>query len=353
MLLALVAGCGRAQEKAASKRDSTGIPAARDAGGQEIPDVEVPASLDRQGEAAVFAYRFAPGDMFGYSIRNVERVRVTRDTLTDNNLQEVTYRYAFKVLAVNADGGATVEVTCLGVTFSGSYKSAAGEKTMSYDSEAKNPPQKDRTFALYGAPVRTPYELTIDRTGLITAVGRLDAVMRRYMGEDFKTSKAAARAAIEKEYGNNALKNIVQMAFQTFSADPVDVDGSWVKDSPTKLGYLAVEHRATYTLKGFSGAGDARQAHFALALTSRYMGPRKLDTGQGIGTIEEYSVRGTGRTEFDMTRGRSTRRKTVQSVFTKVWMEVPPDLKQLQPDMRDYWWITDGAVETEVEPISM
>jgi hypothetical protein len=351
-LLVFFAGCGKAQEQKKAP-DTQAVPSARSAGGQTAPAVELPASLDTQGDATTFIYRFTAGEIFGYSIRNVERVKMTRDTAVETNVQEVTYRYAFKVVAVAADGSATLQATCLGVTFSGEYQTPSGKKSMSYDSDKANSPQTERTYAKYGAPVKTPFEITVDSGGLITSVGKLDGVIRRLMGDDYKTAKAQARGMIEKDYGENGLKNIVQLAFQTFDGKPVGVDESWVRTWSGKFGYLAAEHTGTYTLKGYSGEQGARQAHFAIALTSRYMGSRKLDTGQGIATMEEFTVRGSGHTAFDMARGRSASRKLVQTVFTKLWVEVPAELKQLQPELHDFWWITDGSVDNEIEPIAM
>jgi hypothetical protein len=345
-LLVLIAlpGCGRSGDKAAG--DSTKVKSADSA------TVDIPRNLQKEAAPATFAYRFKKGDEFRYSIKNVERVKMSRDTLVENNLQEITYKYSFRVLDTTPDGDARIEATCLAVFFKGDYRSSEAKKSMEYNSEEKNSKEKEKVFSRYNAPVNTPFEITVNKSGLITSIDRIDNVIARLMGDDFKTSKAQAKKMVEKDYGENGLKNIIQLVFQKFEPEPIGIDSSWISTWNGKIGFLSVQHTAVYTLKGYEPGPQGKLAHIAIRLTSKYMGDKKLDTGEGIATMEKFDIKGSGVTVFNADRGTPVRRKMAQTVFAKFFVQPPEELKKVAPEQaKDFWWTQEASVENDIEPL--
>jgi hypothetical protein len=351
MLLAVatgfIIGCSPAEKKDAAK-DSTAVKA-RDSAGADLPK-----DLKRTGEAMRFAYAFKAGDRFGYSILVKESVKIRRDTTDETNHQNIEYHYAFRVLETMPDGATRLEATCRRVRFTGEYVLAGSKRSMTFDSDAKNEPEKLTMFARWNAPVNIPFEITVSKLGVIESVSNTEGILKRLMGNDYNTSKQKSRDMIRRDYDENGLKNIVQLAFQRCEDRPIPIDSSWTQSWAGALGFLKLRHTAYYTYKGFQTTPEGELAHIAIRMQSRYTGSEKLDTGQGIATINSFDVKGKGGTVFDRTRGRCASRRFSQSVFVKFFVEVPQELKEAaQGQIRDFWLTEDATVENVIEPLNL
>ena len=314
--------------------------------------VALPQDLKRSDERQTFAYEFKTGDVFGYSILVKEHVKVTRDTVKEENKQDILYRYKFRVLEQREGGDMTIEATCIGVKFTGLYLTNGSKREMSYDSDEKNEPQKQQVFARWSAPVNLPYEISLSRQGLITGINSTDELLKRLMGTDFNSSKQKSRELVRKDYNENGLKNILQLAFQRFEDRPIAIDSFWTQSWSGPLGFLKLQHTAYYTYKGFQPSADGNLAHITIRMQSKYVGADKLDTGQGIATISSFDVKGKGMTVFNTGKNRCASRKFDQNVFVKFFVEVPQELKDAaQGQIRDFWLTEDASVEHLIEPL--
>jgi hypothetical protein len=348
MIMALIFGCSRPQQ-AGKGKDSTATAASRDS-----LSVELPRDLQRSDDKVSFVYQLKQGDMFGYSILVKEAVKVRRDTMDESNHQDIRYRYKFRVLEVGQDGAVRMEATCLRVTFTGEYLSAGSKRSMNFDSDEKNEPQKLQMFSRWNAPVNTPYEFTLSKFGVIESVDVTESILKRLMGNDYNTSKQKSRDMIRKDYDENGLKNILQLAFQRFDDRPIAVDSFWTQSWSGQLGFLKLQHTAYYTYKGFQPSRDGNIAHIAIRMQSRYVGSEKLDTGQGIATIGGFDVKGKGVTVFHHGEGRCASRRFNQSVFVKFFVEIPKELKEAtQGQMKDFWLTENATVENVIEPLAL
>ena len=342
---AVLASCGESGGKAGAG-DSASV--AKDSALAAV------AKLERPTDVVRLALAFKSGDAFGYAITTVQNVSMARDSAVDKSTQRMTYRYRFDVLAVNEDGSARMRATCLAVTFKGEYDDGGTKKTMQYDSREKNPESKEKTFAQYNAPVGAPFEVTLTREGKVERVSKYDEVIKRLLGKDFNTIKQQARQKIAEDYAENGLQNILQGAFQKLEDRPVGVDSAWRHAWTGNLGFLKVQNDATYTLKGFEKSARGKLAHIAASMTSKYIGNKTLDTGQGLATVETFDITGSGTTLFNMDDGRPESRKTTQTVRVKFYVEPPEELKKMAPDQaKSFWWSQNATMESIVERIAL
>jgi hypothetical protein len=342
-------GCARNQQ-AGKAADSTTAGSAR----HDSLAVELPKNLQRSDEAIAFGYRFKQGDVFGYKIQVKEHVNITRDTADEKNHQDVEYSYKFRVIKVEQNGDARLEATCLRVRLTGEYVTPGSKRSMTFDSDEKNEPQKQAMFARWNAPVNLPYEVNITRLGEVLSVSGSEAIVKRLMGNDYATAKQKARDMVKNDFENNGLKTIVQLPFQRYNERPVAVDSSWTQSWTGALGFLKLQHTAYYTYKGFEQSADGNIAHIAIRMQSRYTGSDRLDTGQGIATMNGFDVKGSGQTVFHTGRGRCVTRRFNQSVFVKLWVEVPKELKEAAPGQVHDFWLTERAtVEDIIEQIPL
>ncbi len=342
--IALIAGVGCGQHRtpsASAAADTTAME------GTQAP-------LERKGNATTFALKLKSGDRFDFRIETDERVKIGRDKEVEENRQKVTWWYAFTVLDAAEGGEARVEATCNRVLFAGEYKNTRGTQSLEFDSDKRYDERKLRDFAQYHAPVGTPFRFVIDREGRISDLSQLSGIIERFMGKDnYAKAKASAKETLAMDYGESGLKNVVQLAFQKFESRPIAVDSSWTIQWDGRQGYLALKHSARYTLKGYEQAGSERLAYVSVTMKSRYTGPDKVDSGQGIVTVQKFDVTGKGYSRIDPSQGLSRTRSFVQSMALRFLVEPPAELKQAAPDQaKDFVMTQDATITNTVTRIS-
>jgi len=317
----------------------------------------LPGSLERTADTLRLSLLFKKGEAFGFSITTRQDVKNSVDTMVEKSTQSTTVSYRFDVDEVLPDGSARLRATCLRVVFSGNYTKEGVRRSMLYDSEEKNDPAKEKTFAQYNAPVNTPFEALISKDGRISGVTKYDGVIKRLLGGDYGKVAKNARDRIGESYAEEGLKNIIQMAFQKFEDRPVGIDSSWKHSWTGAVGFLKIRNDATYVLKGFKSSPelDGRLAYIEGRLQSTYTGPKVLDTGEGNATIEKFNVRGVGLTVFSMKEGKPVSRTLRQARSTSFFVEPPAELREQAPDrsLPGYRWAQEATVENTVARIKL
>ena len=222
---------------------------------------------------------------------------------------------------------------------------------MDYDSDAENSYDVEKRFAEHNAPVGAPFEIVVEGQGRISAVDKLDEVVKNYLRDDFGTTRSQDLAGIKQTLADQKLKPTLQLAFQNLSEGPLARDSSWTLTRLEHLGYLSYRSTGVYTVQDIVESATGRLMHVDYDMTSRYVGKKKVDTGQGIATMETFDVTGGGLTVFNMQRGRVQRRKLRTDVNVRMYVEPPEELKQVAPqDAQNFWWITKAFTEDIIEP---
>ncbi|HOJ05528.1 MAG TPA: DUF6263 family protein [Bacteroidota bacterium] len=349
-LLLACSACKQADENA------TPDASAADSLQQAIPADErgTPVQLDAPLQ---LAYRFSKGDSFGFRVSSTQKLAMRKDTAgtsfeRENNEQELTYWYMFEVLEAFPEGGGRLRATCDRVLFKGSYEGPQGKRDMAYDSQVKNTYDIEKLYAQYNAPVGAPYEITVSKDGRVASINNMDAVVRNFLKDDFATTKSNQIDIIKRDYAESGLKSHVQLMFQSLPDKPLAVDSSWTLVVPGKQGYLQIRNDATYTLASVVKTDLGTLAQITGRIKSSYTGPRTMDTGQGMATIEEFNIKGSTRTALNTDKGRVHRRALSNSVRVRMFIEPPEELKRMMPEMRDFWWVQDASTQDTVEPYS-
>lgn len=326
-----------------------------DSASQAIDDAMLTAE-DRgpsvQLEAPVMLlYRMKPGDTFGYSLENIEDVTIVQDTISTVNHQVIRWWYRFEVVEAKSGGGARLRAHCDRVVFDGEYDGPGGAQKVHYDSREKNSYDIEKRFAQYNAPVHTPFMISVEKDGRISDITNLGDVVRNYLKDDYRTTKSDQLKGIERDYADSGIKAVLQLAFQKLADTPVGKDSTWTLVRPDKIGYLAVRSIASYGVRDVVASPRGTLAHIDAEITSEYVGAKTMDTGQGMATMNEFSVQGTGGTVFNLDAGRVQRRRLRTDVNVKMWVEPPEELKRMMPDqMHDFWYTQKASIVNVIEP---
>jgi len=347
-----VSACQSSDQNAAADEDASAAPGEGSAGvalheEDRGPSVELDDPL-------YVRYQFRVGDRFGYSIYSEENVNLDSEKQVQENVQKLTHWYRFEVLEATPGGGGRLRVTCDRVLFSGSYKSGRGENKIDYDSDADNTYDVEKRFAEHNAPVNAPFEIVVESNGRISAIEKLDAMVKNYLRDDYGTTRSQDLGGIMETLSQQKLKPVLQRAFQNLSQGPVAKDSTWVLTNLEHLGYLSYRSTAVYAVRDIVKSATGRRMHIDYDMTSQYVGKKEVDTGQGIATMDVFDVTGKGLTVFNMERGRVQRRKWRTDVDVRMYVEPPEELKQVAPqDAENFWWITKAFTEDIVEPYTL
>lgn len=296
-------------------------------------------------------YRMKPGDTFGYRIENTEDVTIVQDTISNINHQVISWWYRFEVMEAAEDGGARLRATCDRVRFVGEYDGPGGKQQVQYDSQDKNSYDIEKRFAQYNAPVNTPFVILVEKDGRISDIVGLTEVVKNFLKDDYRTTKSDQMQSIARDYADTGLKAVLQLAFQKLAETPVGKDSTWTIVRPDKIGYLAVRSAATYGVRDVVKSPRGMLAHIDAGISSDYVGAKKMDTGQGMATMNEFSVKGKGGTVFNIDAGRVQRRRLRTDVNVKMWVEPPEELKRLAPEqVHDFWYSQKASIVNVIEP---
>ncbi len=340
LLLFVFIGCGNgADEKSAAKHDEADPSAEAAAktgekiGTGEFSDAIMVSDTD---EAVELVYRFREGDVFGYSIDVVENVNLLKDTMREHNIQHMMYTYKFEVLEAFTRGGGRLRATLIHVLFDGTYSDPKGRKEKKYDSGEENSYGIEKLYAKYNAPVDTPFELTVQGNGRISDVTKIDEVIKRYLRDDYNKTEQKSREAIGRDYAQTVIKQVIQLVFQKLPEHAVHVESVWTISQPDRMGFLSMKNDAEYKFLGISESPSGRQAHVEVRTASTHTGDKKMDTGQGMATMETFEVTGAGRTVLDLERHILFERKLRTDVHVRMYVEPPDELKELT-GIKNFW----------------
>jgi hypothetical protein len=343
-VLLLACSACRQQEETADDRsvqeEVDAIPVMEDEAGPSVT-LEEPMMLN---------YRFSKGERFGYRISKDEQVTMLQDSVAEDKHQVVTYWYTFTVLDAFDIGGARLLAECDRVQFSGTYNSPAGKREMTYDSDADNPHEIEKLYTQYNAPVNSPFEVLVAPDGRIADIDNLDEVIRNYLKDDYATTKKDQLELIKQDYAETGLFNVLQMMFQKLPETQVSVDSTWTLVRPERFGYLSIRNEAVYAVKDITRTSNGDLVHITARITSTYTGKKTVDTGQGMATMSDFDVKGSGRSSYNLQKGRIHRRELRNRIFVKMFIELPAELKRLAPDQKDFWWTQRATVVDTIEP---
>lgn len=343
--LFLIISCGK-NDQSASKSDSTRTVSET----ERIMDSldQRPADLQPVGSATMLAYRFTKGEAFTYTFETKTHVEQQTDTIKQVSDQDLKFTYDFQVIDFDeALGISKLKATCIKISFRGKYDA----REFSYDSDSPLDKMQERMFAQYNAPLRQPFRIDVASDGTIKSISDVEKIVERLMGNDYKTAKFETKKRITEEYANNTIKDQLQLLFQKLPEKPVATDSVWNITWEGILGFLKVRHIANYQLNGIRQKGDERIAHIGIKMKSQYVGPKMMETEQGQATVEQFDVRGSGSSEFDLAKTR-TRARVMQQEVSTAWSVVPPEeLKKQIPNLGTIRMSQRANVSTKVEEI--
>ena len=324
-----------------SKGDST---AAANPSTVYVPPAEKPKDLEPMSQSTMMKFVFTKGEKFSYHMRTITDVSETTDSVVQSSMQDLAFTYSFEVLGTDPDGTGRLSAECSHVQFKGKY----GNREMSYDSSSPKDKAQEKTFAQYSAVLRNPFEIEVSAEGTIISIKNVDRIIEKIAGSDYKSMKLEARKQIAEDFANNTLKNQLQIVFQKLSDKPVANDSSWTIEWEGNLGFLQVKNTALYTLQGVKTDASGSMAHIGIAMKTQYIGPKKMDTGQGMATIQALDAKGTGSTVFDLTKHRTKKRSMDQKLLTRLVVDPPQELKAQMPNIGLIKISQDASIKTTV-----
>ena len=233
--------------------------------------------------------------------------------------QVIGMGYTFNVKDVDAEGNASVEVTYTSVRF----KQTGPMGVIEYDSTkpAGTVHMAARGFA---GLVGQGFSMKITPEGSVLEIAGVDKMldnMVKTMGLPESPMGQQLKDGMKEQFGEAALKEMMETTFATYPADPVDVGDSWTKKIVLTKGVPMVVE-TTYTLKSRSG-GVASVDVTSKVSANKDAGPTKM------GPISmKYALEGTqgGTMEVDEATGWTIRANIDQDFGGKIEMLSGPGL---------------------------
>jgi len=233
--------------------------------------------------------------------------------------QTIGMGYTFKVTDVDGVGNASVEVTHKSVRF----KQAGPMGVIEYDS-TKPAGEVHMAARGFAGLVGQGFSMKITPEGRVLEIAGVDKMLDHIvkgLGLPAGPIRQQLKDGMKEQFGEAALKEMMETTFAIYPADPVEVGDSWTsKLVLTKRLPMVVE--TTYTLKGRSG-GVASVALKSKVSVNKDAGPTKA-----VPISMKYALTGTqgGTMEIDEATGWTVRASIEQDIGGKITMLSGPGL---------------------------
>lgn len=263
---------------------------------------------DKSGDGgADLKLNFKPGDKYLYSTE----VNQTINTMGISGMQQaITMDMVYEVTASEGNNKK------LSITYDHiKMKNTTPMGAMEYDSRSEK--KGDGTFSFMDSLIGKSFSLTITPDGNIIKVENLSNLMNALPGE------GQAKAELQKQFGDTAIKQMMQNSFDIYPGKPVKIGESWKKKSSMGVSGFSINMENTYTLKSIT-AGKA-----TIAVSSVMSLPATETNQGGMDMKMQMDGKQDGTMEVEISSGQILSGKTHQVINGKISVggqEMPMDI---------------------------
>jgi len=268
-------------------------------------------------EKIVLRLRLKEGESYRQRMTTDQKISQTIQGQQLDMAQKMGMEFTYDVLKVNADGTARVKVTYTGVLFE--QDGPMGK--IRYDSA--NPPETVHPLAQgFAALVGQGFSMEFTPEGKVTNVEGVDAMLK-HMLANMDLPDEATKADLEKklteQFGDQAMKEMMENMMATYPDGPVGLEDSWSKKIVVSKGFGMIMEN-TWTLK-------ARRDGKALVSVTSKVSPNPDAAAIAVGPMKigyDLSGKQEGTIEIDEATGWTLRQELTQDLSGKVRMEGGP-----------------------------
>lgn len=250
---------------------------------------------------------FKPGDKYLYTTKVNQMINTMGMTGME---QVITMEMIYEVMASEGENKK------LSITYDHiQMKNTTPMGTTDYDSRGAK--KGDGMFSIMDSLIGKSFNLIIAPDGNIVKVENLGNLMSSITGD------AAAKAELQKQFSDTAIKQMMQNSFDIYPGKPVKVGETWTKNSSMGVSGFSINMDNTYTLKSIT---DGK----ATVSVSSVMKLPVTEMNQGGMQMKmEMTGKQEGNMEVDITSGQILSGKTHQTINGKInvgGQEMPMDI---------------------------
>lgn len=263
---------------------------------------------DKSGDnSADLKLNFKPGDKYLYSTE----VNQTINTMGISGMQQTIIMDMIYEVTASEGNNKKLSITYDHIKM----KNTTPMGAMEYDSRGEK--KGDGTFSFMDSLIGKSFSLTITPDGNIIKVENLSDLMNSLPGE------GQAKAELQKQFGDTAIKQMMQNSFDIYPGKPVKVGDSWKKNSSMGVSGFSINMENTYTLKSIA-AGKA-----TIAVSSVMSLPATQTNQGGMDMKMQMDGKQDGTMDVEIASGQILSGKTHQVINGKISVggqEMPMDI---------------------------
>lgn len=295
VLLVLIVGCGKKEDKTLNKE------------GSDVSGLIKKDSVTGK-EKVLLKYLVKKGDKFVYKMTaktsQTENSPATegKDVTQDN---EINYYYSKEVQDVDGSGIITFKVKYDSITINAQM----GEQNVKYNSNINDTVKSNPAFLQYNAVINEPFFFRVTSDGEITDIYGLEKIHENLFKALGDTLKEEDKQNIKESFGKESMKEILQQEYQMFPKQDVYMDSSWTKSYNTQLLLFDVVNSAKYTLKGIEDKDNQKIADIDAMQTTEFLNKEVKQRGVKFELVNSETS-GAGKITFNLNKGCITHKET-------------------------------------------
>ncbi len=275
-------------------------------------------SCKKETERVELRLRLKGGESYRLRMTTVQKVLQTIQGRRQEMNQTMAVGYRFDVTGVDNGGTASVQITYDSIAF----RQEGPMGVIEYDSD--NPPPVVPPLARgFAGIVGMGFSMKVTPEGEVLEVDGAEEMLTEMLDQlelPQGPARASIKAILQKEFGDQALQELMNIALAIYPDRPVGIGDSWSRRMVISRGFpMVVEN--TWTLK-------SRKDGIAFIEISSEITPGPEGSSIGMGPMElNYEIRGTqtGTIELKEATGWIIRSEVTQSLSGEVRLKTAPE----------------------------
>jgi hypothetical protein len=187
-----------------------------------------------------------------------------------------------------------------------------------YNSNIKDSVYKKSDFVTFNALIGNDFRVRVSSLGEVSTIYDLEKIQNIIYKEYGDTLEANEKEIVKKSL-EDQLKELIQTQYQIFPDKEIKKDSTWTSVQQSVLGSFPVENILNYTITSIEEKEEGNIVGLTAALDFKILENTYKEKTTGITyKLDEIKGSGSGKIQFNITRGCIVFKETEKSLSAKI-----------------------------------
>ena len=276
---------------------------------------------DAGGDKVNLKMKPKTGDILNYKLHIEQNGSETSSLNKGNeikNYQTMDLYFLNEIMEVNDAGIITYKVRYDSIMVNIGASDKDTSYSLVYNSNIKDSIYKKSDFVTFNALIGNDFRVRVSSLGEVSTIYDLEKIQNIIYKEYGDTLEANEKEIVKKSL-EDQLKELIQTQYQIFPDKEIKKDSTWTSVQQSVLGSFPVENILNYTITSIEEKDDCNIIGLNAALDFKILENTYKEKTTGITyKLDEIKGSGSGKIQFNITRGCVVSKETEKSLSAKI-----------------------------------